>query len=310
MFPKITCILALLLSGASCAFTPDTTPVIAHERTADTPAAPEAETPLPVPPCRDSFGRDSILLRLRRKVAAGDYLIIHTFVPLCDNEHQGIVPVNAQLGNGFNLRTNLYWGAGYGVKSFFLADKTWKLRQSTLHPDTAVLERVVFEKKFPNGARVLLVADAYRGDRMAACIRDFLHTLAGRRPDTLRLDGRDTGIAIGAPDLAVFNGHNGLMDGNTPSIAQRPGFDCRDAAVIACASHNYFRQHLQCAGAFPVLTTKHLLAPEAYVLGALIEGWARMEHENELHVRAAKAYAQYQKCGYKGAFRTFNAGWD
>ena len=308
MFLKINLFIFLLLLLTACDPQPDFAGKghFTHSAAAAS-VAPAAANP---PPCRDSFGRDSILLRLRRKIAAGEVLIAHVFVPLCDNEHQGIVPVNARLGDGLNLRTNLYWGAGYGVKSFFLADKSWKLRQATPDPQPDILERVVFEKKFPNGARLLLVADAYRGDRMQACIHDFLHTLAGRRPDTLRLDGQTRPVAIGQPELAVFNGHNGLMDMSVPAVPQVPGLPCRDAAVIACASHRYFRQRLQCAGAFPVLTTRHLLAPEAYVLGALLEGWVAAEAETQLHVRAAKAYAQYQKCGYKGAYRTFNAGWD
>lgn len=43
---------------------------------------------------------------------------IHVFVALCDNEHQGIVPVPKTLGNGKDARNNLYWGAAYGLKSF------------------------------------------------------------------------------------------------------------------------------------------------------------------------------------------------
>ena len=33
---------------------------------------------------------------------------IHVFVALCDNENQGIVPVNSSLGNGQNSESNLY----------------------------------------------------------------------------------------------------------------------------------------------------------------------------------------------------------
>ena len=45
--------------------------------------------------------------------------VIHIVVALCDNQYQGIVKVPAGIGNGQDARTNLYWGAGYGVKTQF-----------------------------------------------------------------------------------------------------------------------------------------------------------------------------------------------
>ena len=44
-------------------------------------------------------------------------LVVHVTVALCDNEHQGIVPVPRAIGNGKDPRNNLYWGADYGVKT-------------------------------------------------------------------------------------------------------------------------------------------------------------------------------------------------
>ena len=37
--------------------------------------------------------------------------LVHVFVALADNAHQGIVPVPAALGNGDDAAQNLYWGA-------------------------------------------------------------------------------------------------------------------------------------------------------------------------------------------------------
>ncbi len=44
---------------------------------------------------------------------------VHVFVALADNQHQGIVPIAAKLGNGEDAEHNLYWGSAYGVKTFF-----------------------------------------------------------------------------------------------------------------------------------------------------------------------------------------------
>ncbi len=59
--------------------------------------------------------------RILRRVA------VHVFVALADNEHQGIVPVPARLGNGDDPDHNLYWGSAYGVKTFFARSVEWSL---------------------------------------------------------------------------------------------------------------------------------------------------------------------------------------
>jgi hypothetical protein len=35
--------------------------------------------------------------------------VVHVFVALADNQHQGIIPVPAVLGNGVDPVRNLYW---------------------------------------------------------------------------------------------------------------------------------------------------------------------------------------------------------
>ena len=44
---------------------------------------------------------------------------IHIFVALCDNKYQGIVPVPKAIGNGQDHNNNLYWGALYGIRTYF-----------------------------------------------------------------------------------------------------------------------------------------------------------------------------------------------
>jgi hypothetical protein len=52
--------------------------------------------------------------------------VAHVFVALADNAHQGIVPVPAVLGNGDDPERNLYWGAAFGVRTFFKKSAEWK----------------------------------------------------------------------------------------------------------------------------------------------------------------------------------------
>ena len=45
--------------------------------------------------------------------------LVHVFVALADNAHQGIVPKPAAIGNGDDPAKNLYWGAAFGVGTYF-----------------------------------------------------------------------------------------------------------------------------------------------------------------------------------------------
>ena len=59
---------------------------------------------------------------------------IHVFVALADNEYQGIVPVPSRLGNGDDPGHNLYWGAAYGIKTFFARSAEWRILSDPPRP--------------------------------------------------------------------------------------------------------------------------------------------------------------------------------
>jgi len=252
-----------------------------------------------LPPYRE-FDRQKILERLEGKIRDKKPLVVHVFVPLCDNDNQGIVPVSNSLGDGTNLRTNLYWGARYGVKSFFRIRKDWRLLKSELFEENEVMERVVFKKTYPNQAQVFLVADAYRGDQMQKCLVDYFHSLAELKLDTVQLENGEFILANGHADLLCFNGHNGFMDTDIDPVVKKSREE-KDAVAIACVSDVFFREPLNYVKAYPLVTTSSLLAPEAYVLANVIDSWANLEDEAEVRLNAARAYNEYQKCGLKGA---------
>lgn len=88
--------------------------------------------------------------------------VIHVFVALADNVNQGIVPVSASLGDGDSPKTNLYWGAAFGIRTFFSKSSDWELISVTSTPSAAILERCIFKHR---RASLLMVADAYQGKR-------------------------------------------------------------------------------------------------------------------------------------------------
>ncbi|MGA8622454.1 MAG: hypothetical protein WB660_28525, partial [Candidatus Sulfotelmatobacter sp.] len=62
-------------------------------------------------------------------------------------------------------------------------------------------------------------------------------------------------------------------------------------------------------GAYPLLWTTNLMAPEAYTLKSALDGWIGGENNEQIRDRATGAYDKYQKCGVRAARRLFATGW-
>lgn len=231
--------------------------------------------------------------------------VVHVLVALCDNQHQGIVKVPAGIGNGQHAGSNLYWGAGYGVRTFLDRSKDWERRKHTSHLPAHILERAVWQHRDSN---VFVVADAYDGRYIRTTTEDLLEFASGGAPQAVPLDDR-TIQAGGGAQLLVYVGHDGLMDFTLDREFPARDRHHREAMVLACASRNYFSAPLRATGAHPLLWTTHLMAPEAYTLHAALAGWVLHEDGASIRERAAQAYHTYQRCGISGARRLFATGW-
>lgn len=307
--------------------------------------------------------------------------VVHVYVALCDNEHQGIEPVPKALGDGEDPEHNLYWGAMYGVKTFFSRSAIWSVVATVEKPSGAVLERVVFRHATANA---YIVADAYKGSEIKRAITDFLDAVSGEASETVTVRVGEAEVSFeagGAAELVAYVGHNGLMDfdleeGEPDEGGRREGGDqgadkagegadgkavtgdansgasevddaarardtaredggagadtganggaeavtdaaasgdaakrdaaaSRGAVVLCCMSNSYFSKRLEKAGVRPLLTTTGLMAPEAYTLKAALDGWIANESAEQIRVRAARAYDEYQDCNLAAAKRLF-----
>jgi hypothetical protein len=266
------------------------------------PASPQAPTTDPV----------GLVPKVESKATRNSVPVIHVFVALCDNVNQGIVPVSASLGNGDDPARNLYWGAAFGVKTFFSKSADWQpvtFMNTPGKSSSVVLDRIVLKHR-KSGA--FLVAEAYRGSYIRQAIEDFLAAAAGIPGEkmTVVLNGKAVDIYLGgSADMIVYVGHDGLMDFQLTSIPRKRDDENRDAVILACASKNYFADALRVTGAKPLLWTTNLMAPEAYILSAAIEGWLKREPDYQIRTRAAAAYDKYQHCGMRSANMLFATGW-
>lgn len=230
---------------------------------------------------------------------------IHVLVALCDNKYQGIVKVPAKIGNGQDPANNLYWGCGYGVKTFLKKQADWQFIKQIPHPQSNIYERLIFRHR---KSHVYLIADAYDGARMKETVTAFMQYAAGQQKESIQVDTATVRIG-GNARLIVFVGHNGLMDFTLPVIPQKADNQRRDIAIFACASKPYFYEAIRQTGANPLIWTTHLLSPEAYTLVPLINGWIQQQKPMAIQEQVAAAYHQYQKCGMKGARKLFVTGW-
>jgi hypothetical protein len=134
--------------------------------------------------------------------------VIHVIVALCDNENQGIVPVSASLGNGEDPETNLYWGAAYGVATYFGKSTSWISIKVPESDRPEILRRIGFRHR-DTGA--VLIADAYQGSEIKTSISDYLNAASGNYRENLIIDQTTLQIG-GSADVLAYVGHNGLMD--------------------------------------------------------------------------------------------------
>ncbi|HMW08704.1 MAG TPA: hypothetical protein PK079_25825 [Leptospiraceae bacterium] len=209
-------------------------------------------------------------------IYANEAKVVHVFVALCDNKNQGIVPVPEKLGNGEDLENNLYWGARYGVKSFYKSEKDWKLIHSSLNINEFILERVVF---WNHKKKTYLVADAYKGSKIKKSIENLILSVKQIHIDSVQVYNpffkKEILLQLAAnADLLAFVGHNGLMDFTVDLPFKRvENKKSIPIILLACYSKSYFSNQFKSNEIDPILWTNGLMAPEAYVLNAGLSSW-------------------------------------
>ena len=87
---------------------------------------------------------------LTARVRAGEPIVVHVTVALCDNAQ--IACGSGGLGSPGNLRSNLYWGALFGAKRFFdRPEQGWEAIEQRREIG-GVLERAVY-RRWVDGSR-------------------------------------------------------------------------------------------------------------------------------------------------------------
>lgn len=253
-----------------------------------------------LPDAKKNIAAPASAILAPKLVNAASVKVIHVFVALCDNKYQGIVPVPAKIGNGQDPANNLYWGCGYGVKTFFTSQGSWQLLSGKKFDSSSViLERLVFKYK---GKEIYLVADAYNGKEIKNCSINFLKSCSGNYSDSVLVNSK-TIYCGGTSEIVAYVGHDGLMDFQLTDTYKAVDNKKREAMIFACISKGYFAKHIKNTGATPVVWTTGLCSPEAYSLSAALKSRIENEPVENAALRAAEAYSKYQKCSLRAAQR-------
>ena len=231
---------------------------------------------------------------------------IHIIVALCDNKYQGIVKVAPALGNGQQPATNLYWGAAYGVKTFFSQKQSdWKLIYTQKSVSDTILERLIFKHKTKPA---YLMADAYDGRYIKPAMENMFDYASGNKSISVSILDQQVFFG-GASNIIGYAGHDGLMDFSIDKTFKKKNKNQIDAIMLSCYSKPYFTNHLKNTGATPLLWSTGLMAPEAYILHDALAAKLNNADGNNIREAAAKAYAKYQKCSINAARKLLVSGW-
>lgn len=209
---------------------------------------------------------------------------IKVFIALCDNKTQGIIPVGAKIGDGDQPDANLYWGCSDGFGLYFKKSSHWKVVESEKDVSEQILRRMTLSHK---SSPITLIADAYRGAEMTKCYLDF-----------------ESAAASGDYALVAYIGHNALMD-STYAEHEVIAEHSTDAIVLACVSDSYCSSRLKKLGCRPVLMTRQLMYPGAFILHDAIEAWRKKGSLGDIRSAAGKAYAKNQGISVKAATGIF-----
>jgi hypothetical protein len=256
--------------------------------------------------------------RIDDDIRRGRPLVTFVIVPLCSNDQ--INCGSTPAGRPGNLKTNLYWGAVFGMRRFFDRKHSgWtriELTQGTDQgfvlpnsqalsglPEGVLLERAVYRRQFDRDdasgkgdapGEQIVVLQAIHGSEIDHAISLFwsLATTGGRIrfQDGQRI--RDERIHV-----AGYAGHNRLMDGiHLPAVATKhPNAGAIPSFVMACESDAYFSRSLRQAGSDPLVMTRALMAPEGYVVDAIVQALGDNAALPAIRARTVDAYAKWQR---------------
>jgi hypothetical protein len=139
-----------------------------------------------------------------------------------------------------------------------------------------------------------LILRAVHGDEIDRAVEDFM-ALAEHGGELTFRENQNWSERRVRVHVAGYAGHNRLMDGKKLAVSSEKGATATPSFVLACRSDAYFSSALRAAGSEPLVMTRDLMAPEGYVIEALVRALGDRVTDSMLRQRVVLAYAKWQR---------------
>ncbi len=249
---------------------------------------------------------DDLYERIVSDANAGRPLVVTVHVALCDDDSQGLYVKNHKICTGDRPESNLYWATSGGLKTVMQKSPFSTVAYETA-PADALAARGVWHRRLPvtkglkargltESLDVYIVGLAYRGDRIADAMDDFLRAL-----------GHDTSPAVTLPDGTMLSyggaghvtgyiGHNYLMDvpDQDPVLAAASGTSKahKAAFALACMSDSYLRETLDRPNGHIMVLNRDFTYPGAWTVRGIVQGLVAGRSHKGIHHLASKFFSE------------------
>lgn len=212
------------------------------------------------------------------------------------------------FADGNNPRTNMYWGALFGLETHFANAAGWRRAYTDDGDGAGIIRRVVFHRiAEPTAAwrargvtesfDVYVLANAWPSSRIVDAMEQPLQEALCGQSVVLKVDG--TSIAFGGGSAMVgYVGQNHMLDEYWDPFARLGG--CRPERQVGIfylcpRSAVVLHKPIVERGLYSVLFTRAAATPEAYLVDGMFKALLSGELGDGFISEAAAQYARYQK---------------
>lgn len=239
---------------------------------------------------------------LVRTIAEQGHLTVTLHVGLTDGEGKP-----SKFTNGNDPRTNLCWGALYGVDTHMANAAGWRRIYGDRGDGARIIRRSVFARRVTASAEwvaagvdqsfdVYVLANAWPSSRLRDAMSQPIRDACADGPVVITHDGMS--LAFGSASCMVgYLGPNAMADAYwDPFEACKSGGHSRIGLFyLSSMSAVYLYDSAVRHGFYPVLFARLPIVPEAYLFDGMMQALLQGELDKGFLDSAASAYAKYQK---------------